>query len=102
MLTPWQEAGCEILDLMPISTYWSSPGGTSELVHLYCGRVDATDAGGIHGLPEEHEDIRVLTVSLQDAFDAINTGRINNSATIIALQWLALNLETVKQKWSMA
>ncbi|MBV9576367.1 MAG: NUDIX domain-containing protein, partial [Gammaproteobacteria bacterium] len=53
-----EEAGCEILDLYPICEYFVSPGGSNEYFHLYCGRIDASNAGGIHGLCDEDEDIR--------------------------------------------
>ena len=59
-----EEAGIEVMDLMPICRYLVSPGGSSESVILYCGRVDSRGAGGIHGLAAEHEDIRVETAAL--------------------------------------
>src|SRR3990172_851438 len=54
-----EEAGCEILELTPICRYLVSPGGATESVTLYCGRVDSRGLGGIHGLAHEHQDIRV-------------------------------------------
>ena len=54
-----EEAGAAIGALLPIYRYMVSPGGASESVQVYCGRVDSKDLGGIHGLPEENEDIRV-------------------------------------------
>ena len=90
-----EEAGIELLELVKLFQYWVSPGGSSENLTLYLGRVDATHAGGIHGLAHEHEDIKVITMPAQEAIDAITTGAINNAATIIALQWLAMNKENV-------
>jgi ADP-ribose pyrophosphatase len=86
-----EEAGLDIIKLIPIHGYWTSPGGSSEYVDLYCGIVDASNAGGIHGLSDEHEDILVRTITSQDAFAQVKSGRINNASTIIALQWLELN-----------
>ncbi len=85
-----EEAGCHLNQLIPISSYWSSPGGTSEKVHLYCALIDSTGLGGIHGLDHEQEDILVRVLPFQVAFDGIESGAINNAATIIALQWLKL------------
>ena len=85
-----EEAGCSPKELIPISSYWSSPGGTSEKVHLYCALIDSTGLGGIHGLEHEQEDILVRIVPFQSAFNGIESGEINNAATIIALQWLKL------------
>ena len=37
---------------------------------------------------------------LADALAAVRDGRINNAASIIALQWLALNRDEVRGMWS--
>ncbi len=96
-----EEAGCEILDLIPICHYLVSPGGTSETITLFCGRVDAsTVAGGVRGVAAEHEDIRVSVVSRAEALDLLHAGRINSAAPIIALQWLELNWPKLLARWS--
>lgn len=95
-----EEAGCEVTALLPICRFIVSPGGSDETVQLYCGRVDAGRAGGVHGLAHEGEDIRVEVVTFSQAMIWLEQGRINSSAPIIALQWLALNRERVRQAWS--
>lgn len=94
-----EEAGCEVLALEPILKFFSSPGGANEYMHLYCGRSDLRDAGGIFGLPEEHEDIRVHVVSFTDALELMQRGVLRNAHTIIALQWLQLNRERLQTTW---
>lgn len=91
-----EEAGCQFSDLIPICRYWVSPGGTNERIHVYCGLVDSTPLGGIHGLQDEGEDIRLVKLPLADACSLLTTGEINNAATIIALQWLQLNHTTLR------
>jgi ADP-ribose pyrophosphatase len=86
-----EEAGCEITQLHQISRYYVSPGGTTEECTLYCGIVDSTGVGGIHGLAEENEDIRVEVVDADTAYQWVRDGVIKSSATIIALQWLEIN-----------
>jgi ADP-ribose pyrophosphatase len=54
-----EEAGLAFSALWPITKYFPSPGGSTEFVHLYLGRCDSSGAGGVHGLEEEAEDIRV-------------------------------------------
>jgi ADP-ribose pyrophosphatase len=95
-----EEAGAAIGALIPICRYLVSPGGASESVQLYCGRVDSKGLGGIHGLPQEHEDIRVEVRPFAVALAALNAGTIGNAVTIVALQWLALNRERVRAAWS--
>lgn len=94
-----EEAGLEVLDLIPISEYWVSPGFTNESVSLFCGKVDASRAGGIHGLVEEHEDIRVHCIKASDAFAMVHQGKINNATCLIALMWLELNHTKIRQNW---
>lgn len=95
-----EEAGLELAELWPLTQYYPSPGGSDERVHLYVGRCDSRGAGGVHGLEEEGEDIRVLVWSLDEALVALDDGRIDNAASIIALQWLALNRDKVRERWA--
>ena len=86
-----EEADCHIRQLHLISHYYVSPGGTSEHGTAYCGLIDSNGLGGIHGLAEENEDIRVMVVDAEEAFGWVREGKIRSAATIIALQWLELN-----------
>jgi ADP-ribose pyrophosphatase len=94
-----EEAGCEVTALEPICEYMVSPGTTSERIHLYCGRVDASKAAGIHGVHEEGEDIRVEVLTADDAIAELYNGRINSTSTIIAMQWLALHRDELQRRW---
>ena len=69
-------------------------------MHLYVGRCDSSNAGGVFGLDEEGEDIRVHVWSLQQALQAVRDGGIDNAASIIALQWLALNRDEIRGAWT--
>lgn len=95
-----EEANCEVMDLFPVMRFFTSPGASTESVTLFCGRVDSSNAGGVHGLDDEGEDIRVMVVSVDDALSLLDEGRIVNAKTIIALQWLAANYDSVKHRWS--
>ncbi|WAD24843.1 NUDIX domain-containing protein [Pseudomonadaceae bacterium T75] len=95
-----EEAGLELGALWPVCRYFPSPGGSNEQVHLYVGRCDSEGAEGIFGLPEEGEDIKVHVWSVERALAAVRDGKIDNAASIIALQWLALNRDEVRGAWS--
>lgn len=94
-----EEAGCQLLALEPIADYLSSPGGTSETTQLYCGCVNSDGIGGIHGLEEEGEDIRVWVIDYTEAVSWLQEGRLNNASAMIAIQWLMLNHERIREKW---
>jgi len=86
-----EEAGIEPAHVVPICDYYLSPGVGNERITLFCGRVDASRAGGIHGLEAENEDIEVVVVPRDELIEAVETGLINNAMTIIAVQWLQLH-----------
>jgi ADP-ribose pyrophosphatase len=52
---------------------------------------DLSQAGGIYGLPEEGEDIRVHILPASDVFAELLNGAFNNAAALICLQWLQMN-----------
>ncbi len=94
-----EEAGCTVGRVEPICRFYVSPGGTTEIIHLLCGEVDSEGVGGVHGLPEEGEDIAVHVVATATALEWIASGRICSANPIIALQWLALNHQRLLSEW---
>lgn len=94
-----EEAGCEIQELMVINEFYTTPGGAAERITLFCGKVDSTDIGGIHGLDHEDEDILVRAVDFDEAYLMLENNKIESAIPIIAIQWLALNKQKLKQKW---
>jgi ADP-ribose pyrophosphatase len=94
-----EEANCAIQDIVHICDYFVSPGGTSECIALFCGKVDAVGVGGVGGLAEEAEDIRVIVVPFPEALAQLQAGLIRSAAPIIALQWLQLNHDHLRTRW---
>ena len=86
-----EEAGCSPRELIRIGEFFTTPGANSERLVLFCGLVDSKGVGGIYGLPEEHEDIRVFVVDFDEAFSWVESGVIDSAIPIIGLQWLAMN-----------
>jgi ADP-ribose pyrophosphatase len=96
-----EETGLQLgeAQLQPITHYYSSPGGTDERLQLYCALCDlppvvegtwpARGRRGYHGSS---------TFATAAVFDAMLAGTINNAATIIALQWLHINHDTLRQQ----
>jgi len=94
-----EEAGLEIAALESIATFFVSPGGTAQATALFVDRVNSGIAGGIHGPDHKNEDIRVTAMSFDEAMAICAEGRIREAATVIALQWLALNREKLRAMW---
>lgn len=90
-----EEAAIRPYHLQKICDYYSSPGGTNERLTLYCALADLSKAGGVFGLEEEGEDIRMAVLAENDVFSALYSGQYNNAATLLCLQWLQLHKHTL-------
>ena len=94
-----EEAGITVKNLTHCLSVWDSPGGTVERLHLFVGKVDSSQAKGIHGLADENEDIRVHVVKREQAYQWMCEGKIDNSIAVIGLQWLQLNYAQLQKRW---
>lgn len=94
-----EEAGCQLSVLEPIATVLPSAGACTEQVRLFCGRVTSAAVGGVHGLAEEGENILVHSVPVEQAFALLEQNRIPNGHTLIALQWLKIHIDSLRERW---
>ena len=97
-----EETGLTLMgEPIRIQGYLPSSGGSDESVVLFCGRVDSTAAAGVHGLPEEHEDIRVVVKTLAEVEALLDTGAIESGHTLIGLYWLLRHRDHLRRLWSV-
>ena len=88
-----EESGLVVESLEYLCHYYPSPGGCDESMYLYCASVDLSQVSErLHGLEDEHEDIRFHVFPRQQVMEDLYQGRFNNAATLIAMQWLQLKL----------
>ncbi|MBP1850719.1 NUDIX domain-containing protein [Rhizobium halophytocola] len=76
---------------------YMSPGSVTEKIHFYHAPVSEAarvEDGG--GLDEEHEDLDIVEVSLDEAMAMIADGRIIDAKTIMLVQWLVLDKTRMK------
>ena len=98
-----EETGLAVIgEPVPIQRYLPSPGASDESVYLFCGRVDSSGAGGVHGLPEEHEDIRVVVKPWAEVEALLDAGAIESSHTVIALYWLLRHRDRLRRLWGVS
>ena len=95
----FEETGCKLEALHFINEFYTTPGGVSERISLFCGKVDSTQIEGIHGLDHEDEDILVHCVPFDKAYQMVENNEIESAIPIIAIQWLALNKQKLKDQW---
>jgi ADP-ribose pyrophosphatase len=97
-----EEAGVEpVGELIPIQRYVPMPGSSDETVMLFCGRVDASGASGVHGLADEHEDIRVVVKTMAELEAMLDAGQIETGHTLICLYWLLRHRDQLRQRWGI-
>ncbi len=96
-----EEAGYRVENLTGISTFFVSPGGSSERIFLYCAEVDGPSQvapGG--GNATEEEDIQVLEFPIGALPAMLEEGEIFDAKTIIGLQWLLVEGRQVAEEMS--
>lgn len=95
-----EEAQCELTTLLPIASFYPSAGACSEQIRLFCGRVSSAGIGEVHGLETEGEDILVHSIPRRDALEMMTLGQITNGHTLIALQWLQIHGDSLREQWT--
>ena len=87
-----EETGYQVKDVRRIFEAYMSPGSVTEILYFfvaeYSKSIKVTDGGG---LEEEQENIEVLEMTLDKAFEMITTGGIKDGKTIMLLQYAKLN-----------
>ena len=89
-----EETGYRVNDLRWISTFFVSPGGTTERVFLFHAEVDEANEVSINrGLEAEGENIEVIALPIDKIQSMIASGEIADAKTIVGLQWLLLRVK---------
>ncbi len=94
-----EEANCKIEQVTRVASFFPTPGGFTELSHVYLAKTDTTGLGGICGLEKEGEDIRVLVVSSEQAIEMLLHGKIRSAIPMIAMYNFIRLREKMKQEW---
>lgn len=87
-----EETGYRIKEVKKVMETFVSPGAVTEILHLFIGEYDAsmkvTEGGG---LENEQEEIEVIEIPFDQAYQMIATGEIRDAKTIILLQYAKIN-----------
>ena len=94
-----EESGCQVGRMEYAGAYLSSPGISDELVSVYVGEVDSSQAGGVHGHVGEGEDIRTVILSVDQALAAADNGSVVNMVAQLALLWFARHGAALRRRW---
>ncbi len=94
-----EEAGLSLGRMVELGSYYSSPGACSEYLTGFVAEAELDGNGGLGGLASEHEDIRSLVLTFDEAMAALARGDVRNAPAIIALQGLAARREALAVEW---
>ena len=89
----FEETGYRIDNPKPIGRFFSSPGGSSERFFMYFARVSAAQREGRGGGLDGEEDIKVFQIGVDDLFDRVAAGAIEDPKLAIAAYWLKDNID---------
>ncbi|HET7629188.1 MAG TPA: NUDIX hydrolase [Bacillales bacterium] len=81
-----EETGYRAKALHPVTSFYTSPGFSDEIVHLYY--ADELERGEVH--TDEDEFVEPLEVDLEEALRLIEKKEIYDAKTVYAVQYLQL------------
>jgi ADP-ribose pyrophosphatase len=91
----YEETGVYPGRLRPLFDIMPAPALSDECMRLYAACVDATKVDKRSG--DREEDIETMRIPIEIAIEMLSRGELHNSVVIIALQWLALNLQKLPE-----
>jgi nudix-type nucleoside diphosphatase (YffH/AdpP family) len=83
----FEETGFQVRQLQLIGRFFVSPGGTSERIFLYFAEVSDADRTGKGGGIDD-EDIRIVQMTIDELFDRLARGLIEDAKLLVAAYWL--------------
>ena len=94
-----EETGLTISALDYLGKHYMTPGGSSASIATYAGCADVTRLGGLHGMADEGEDIRVFAVPAREAIAMVHDNRIRNAMTALALLLFESRRQVLRRDW---
>lgn len=87
-----EEVGYRLKEVKKVFEAYSSPGVLTEKMHFFIGEyTDAMKVSDGGGVDTEHEDIEVLELPFEKAIYMLNNGEINDTRTIVLLQYALIH-----------
>ena len=91
-----EESGCELDQIELLFSFYPSAGACDEIFHLYVAHAKLPKEGGVFGMPDEGENIKLHIIDYVDLKLLLQSNRLRNAPIIMALQWLQQHLQSLK------
>jgi nudix-type nucleoside diphosphatase (YffH/AdpP family) len=86
-----EETGYRISHVRKIFDVYMSPGSVTEILHFFVGEYSKDQKVNEGGGVDEDENIEVLELPFDKAYNMISTGEIKDAKTIMLLKYAKLN-----------
>jgi len=83
-----EETGHRATTWRKLTTFWTAPGFTSELMHLYLATGLSGASGGDVLTPDEDERLELYRLTVDEALAQVESGEICDAKTILGVLWL--------------
>jgi len=94
-----EEAGVELRDLLPVASYYPSPGAKAEFLYSYVALCDLPDDRPRHGgMEDEVEDIRAHIIPFEQLMQIVARPEGANAPLILSAMWLAANRDRLRAR----
>lgn len=90
-----EESGCSIDQLTKLFSFYPSAGACNEIFHLYVAEAELPSQGGIFGMPDESENIKLHILPYSAIENLLQGSRLCNAPVIMAMQWLQQHVATL-------
>lgn len=94
-----EENGLVAKQMECVADYWVSPGWTTEKIYLFTACVDSLGVTGFYGKPEENESIKATCMPVDQLFDFLDRGLIENHGLLLGVLWLARHRDDLRRRW---
>ncbi|RED13984.1 gamma-glutamylcyclotransferase [Pontivivens insulae] len=94
-----EETGLSAGRLEELPPFYSSPGVISEQLTCFIAEADLSNAGGVHGLESEAEDIRSIRVPVADLRALLASGEVRNGPLHLLILHLLLHHDRLRTMW---
>lgn len=90
-----EETGYRISEVEKVAELYMSPGSVTEKLYFFLASYDdAMKTGEGGGIDEEQENIEVLELPLQQAWQMVSSGEIKDAKTILLMHYLQHKLRS--------
>ena len=87
-----EEAGYRLGEMTKVGAFYGSPGGLSEITHVFYARVSAADRISVGGGVDVGEDVEMVSIPTAEAVRLALAGEIRDAKALVALLWYAARL----------